>query len=172
MFGVIRSKIISRWSLANSLRFNVSMVSKKIILVIASAVSLGFLLSGCSTVMNPYHSDFSCPNYYKGKCVPLTEAYNESIHNTDGAPNKAQKQLKQMSINTQNNAGEKTTSIYEQQLLNKIGKLVKKPKTPIVVPPTVMRVLILPYVNNQNELEMGRYVYFFTGKPKWIFSAN
>ena len=166
MFRIIRSIVV------RSIKESLLAVGKTIFLGIAAAVTLGLLLSGCSTVMNPYHSDFSCPNYYKGKCVPLTEAYNESIHNTDGAPNKAQKQLKQMSINTQNNAGEKTTSIYEQQLLNKIGKLVKKPKTPIVVPPTAMRVLILPYVNDQNELEMGRYVYFFTGKPKWIFSTN
>ena len=145
-------------------------VGKTVILSTAAVCTLGFLLSGCSTLMNPYHSSFSCPNYYRGKCVSLSEAYNESIHNTDGAPAKAQKQLKQMSINTQSSANEKTASIYKQQLLNKIGKLVKQPKTPIVVPPTTMRVLILPYVNNQNELEMGRYVYFFTGEPKWIFS--
>ena len=76
-----------------------------------------------------------------------------------------------MSINT-STAGASKTSLYQQQLLNTIGSLIKQPKTPIVVPPSTMRVLILPYVNNQNELEMGRYVYFFTGKPKWIFSAN
>ena len=136
---------------------------------ILAAGTISLLLSSCTTVMNPYHSNFSCPNYYKGKCVSLDKAYNESIHNTDGAPTKAQKQLKQMSINTSGNTGSKTTSIYKQQLLNKIGKLVKQPKTPIVVPPSTMRVLILPYVNSQNELETGRYVYFFTGKPKWIF---
>ena len=142
---------------------------------ILAAGTISLLLSGCSTVMNPYHSNFSCPNHYQGKCTSLDKAYNESIHNTDGAPrklSKAQKQLNRMSINTSGNAGSKTTSIYKQQLLDKIGKLVKQPKTPIVVPPSTMRVLILPYVNSQNELEMGRYVYFFTGKPKWIFSTN
>ncbi len=137
---------------------------------ILAAGTISLLLSSCTTVMNPYHSNFSCPNYKHGKCVSLNEAYNESIHNTDGATTKAQKQLKQMSINTSGNTGSKTTSIYKQQLLNKIGKLVKQPKTPIVVPPSTMRVLILPYVNSQNELEMGRYVYFFTGGPKWIFT--
>lgn len=171
MFKIIGLIVNSRWLLVQrSIVVRLMTVGKTVILGITAAVALGFLLSSCSTLMNPYHSSFSCPNYYKGKCVSLSEAYNESIHNTDGAPAKAQKQLKQMSINTQSSANEKTASIYKQQLLNKIGKLVKQPKTPIVVPPTTMRVLILPYVNNQNELEMGRYVYFFTGEPKWIFS--
>ncbi|AEA33610.1 type IV conjugative transfer system lipoprotein TraV [Hippea maritima] len=133
--------------------------------------AIAFVLSSCTSVMNPYSSNFSCPKYYKGKCVSLPEAYNESIHNTDGQPTKAQKELKRMSINTQSvQNSTKSVNIYKQQLLAKIRKLVKQPKTPIVVPPTVMRVLILPYVNSQNELEMERYVYFFTGKPKWVFS--
>ena len=139
---------------------------RRVIFYLLFPVFVGFILSGCSTMMNPYHSGFSCPNYQKGKCVSLTEAYNESIHNT-----KAQRQLRQMSINTTSAVGTKT-SLYQQQLLNTIGNLIKQPKTPIVVPPATMRVLILPYVNNQNELEMGRYVYFFVGKPKWIFSEN
>lgn len=139
---------------------------RKVVFYLLFFAFVSFTVSSCSTMMNPYHSGFSCPNYQKGKCVPLTEAYNESIHDT-----KAQKQLRQMSINT-STAGASKTSLYQQQLLNTIGNLIKQPKTPIVVPPSTMRVLILPYVNNQNELEMGRYVYFFTGKPKWIFSAN
>ena len=137
-----------------------------------AGLGLGFMLTSCSTLMNPYHSDFSCPNYYKGKCVSLQEAYEESIHNTDGAPNKAQKQIKELAINTVSNNGTKELSLYQKDMLKKMTKLIKQPKTPIVVPPRTMRVLILPYVNDQNELEMGRYVYFFTGKPKWIFSEK
>ena len=138
-----------------------------------ASLGLGFMLTSCSTLMNPYHSSFSCPNYYKGKCVSLEEAYNESIHNTDGAPHyskKAQKQIQELAINTvQGGNGTQTLSLYQKDMLKKMTKLINQPKTPIVVPPRTMRVLILPYVNSQNELEMGRYVYFFVGKPKWIF---
>ncbi len=144
---------------------------------IMAAFSLsGLLLSGCSTVTNPYHSDFSCPSYYHGKCTSLNNAYNESIHNTDGNPkikeaNEVNKQLKNLSINSIG-FRDNTTEIapYKQDLFNKMKKLIKHPKTPVVVPPNTMRVLILPYVNSQNELEMGRYVYFFADKPKWIFN--
>ncbi len=137
------------------------------------AGALGFLLSGCSSVMSPYSASFSCPNYNKGKCVPISEAYKESVQNPNGPIAQTQQQLMQMSINTGNgaNVANGTTSVYDQQVLDKMTKLIQQPKTPIVVPPSSMRVLILPYVNENNELEMGRYVYFFTGEPKWIFQG-
>ncbi len=144
---------------------------KKVFLSIAIASAVSFLLSDCA--LNPYHSSFACQHYYKGQCVSITKAYKESVHNTDGGGDaQAQKQLRQMSINTSGSSNTQVTSIYNQQILDKINKLIAQPKTPIVVPPSTMRVLILPYVNSQNELEMARYVYFFTGKPKWIFSAT
>ncbi len=136
-------------------------------------ISAGLFLTSCTSIMNPYSSNFSCPKYYKGKCVSLTEAYKESIRNTDGMPAKdnASKQIRQLAINTVQNEGKRSSiSLYQRDMLRKMSGLIKQPKTPIVIPPKTMRVLILPYVNSQNELEMGRYVYFFVGKPRWLFS--
>jgi len=147
---------------------------RKIIKAVLLFSGLTFTLTSCSSLMNPYSSSFSCPNYYKGKCVSLTEAYEESIHNTDGKPasqkqTTAQKQMKDLAINTYSKKQTSALNLYQKDMLRKMRKLIQEPKTPIVMPPRVMRVLILPYVNSQNELEMGRYVYFFVGKPKWIF---
>lgn len=39
------------------------------------------LLSGCA-ILNPYDSDFSCPETSKGKCVSVNSAYKEATSNT------------------------------------------------------------------------------------------
>jgi conjugal transfer pilus assembly protein TraV len=38
----------------------------------------------------------------------------------------------------------------------------------VVVPPQVMRVLILPYTGDERELYMYRYVYMFVDEPRWL----
>lgn len=48
---------------------------KKMILLAASAL----MLSGCASMFNPYDDGFTCPDYDKGKCVPLEASYKESI---------------------------------------------------------------------------------------------
>ena len=39
------------------------------------------LLSGCA-IINPYDSEFSCPETSKGKCISVNGAYNDSKDNT------------------------------------------------------------------------------------------
>ncbi len=45
-------------------------------------VSLVFSLPGCA-VINPYESDFSCPETFHGKCISVQGAYDESLSGKD-----------------------------------------------------------------------------------------
>lgn len=130
-------------------------------------------LSGCST-LNPYHSHFKCPPTYNGKCVSLEKAYHESKTSTDGEPvNKKGKESKDDKNNLkEGNKPETESYTYRTELYKEISNLLKQPSTPFVVPPKVMRILILPYTTKDNTLEMSRYVYFFATPPKWVLSGE
>ena len=124
-------------------------------------VSLAFALSGCAGVMNPYHSSFSCPNYKNGKCVSVEEAYKESTGQT------------YHDLWTKGQLGKAAPSEadrYQSALYGRLSGLLRSPVSPVVVPPQVMRVLILPYTGRDNELYMQRYVYLFLSDPKWLLS--
>jgi len=61
---------------------------------------------------------------------------------------------------------------YQDVLYRKLASLIRQPSTPVVVPPDVVRVLILSYTGSDNELFSYRYVYFFATDPKWIISTG
>jgi conjugal transfer pilus assembly protein TraV len=70
------------------------------------------------------------------------------------------------------NKTETESYTYRTELYKEISNLLKQPSTPFVVPPKVMRILILPYTTKDNTLEMSRYVYFFATPPKWVLSGE
>ena len=70
------------------------------------------------------------------------------------------------------NPEERNYNQYRSALFNKFSGLLNEPKTPIVAPPKVMRVLLLPYTGQENEFYMLRYVYFFVDKPRWILGDS
>lgn len=120
-----------------------------------------FFLYGCSTVgnvLNPYDSEFQCPETQKGKCVSVADAYKESEDSAKG--------LRELIIEDK----KKTTTFtaYEDAVFEKMASLLKEPVTPIVAPPPVIRVLFLSYKGDGNELFMPRYIYFFADEPKWV----
>lgn len=113
-------------------------------------LGLILLLTGCS-VMNPYEEDFKCPQTDDGKCVDVETAYYESkgfIGQTASA----------------------TSTDYEQALYDRMTDLLQAPSTPVVVPPKVMRVLMLPYEGEDSELYMLRYAYIFVDRPRWVLT--
>jgi conjugal transfer pilus assembly protein TraV len=133
--------------------------------------SLAFtLLTGCSGIMNPYSSDFQCPRMENGKSVSVNTAYKES---------KGGGHYKDLWTEDANNPGKdnKATgevpsgvTLYQSALFDRLSGLLKQPTSPFVVPPQVMRVLILPYTGKDNELYMQRYVYLFLTSPKWLLN--
>jgi conjugal transfer pilus assembly protein TraV len=123
-------------------------------LIIASLLAI--CCSGC--FLNPYSSDFTCPKTANGKCVSLTDAYEESLR--PKATTKGSVKGDQMQTDS---------SAYKSQLLKKLVGLIQEPTTPLVVPPTVMRGLVLPYLGDENELYSSQYVYFFIDEPSFVF---
>ena len=142
-------------------------------------------LSGCSTLVSPYSSTFQCPETDKGKCVSVQTAYRESIDNplvkegnkikppceTCGEKEGKKKEDPPETIPGVS-ASTDTKYQYQDVLYKKLASLIRQPSTPIVVPPDVVRVLILSYTGSDNELFSYRYVYFFATDPKWIISTG
>jgi len=127
------------------------------------------LLGGCS-ILNPYKSEFTCPQKENGKCVGVETAYDESLQkkNKDGGLEPA----------TKNSPGKESTRpaqkvnlLYQEEVYRKLTGLLRDPVTPLVAPPRIMRVLLLPYKGEGGELFMPRYVYFMADDPRWIMGG-
>ena len=141
-----------------------------------------FFTTGCASVFNPYDSEFQCPDTDKGRCVSIPKAYEMSVSvdgpgNTNGGESKSPEaggKLTKTAPQT-SNSEEATPDIrydYLNKKYEKMAALIGKPATPIVVPPDVVRVLILSYTGNDNNLFGYRYVYFFATEPGWIMSSG
>lgn len=176
---------------------------------LCSIIMAGFLC-GCSMI-NPYQSEFSCPDTFKGKCASVREVYLEDAagsQQNSAEQNKLEKPAAKSGCTTTYSGMEgegmvttctdtvpaKTSAMsagsataefpvagnpeewsynqYRSALFDKFSGLLKEPKTPIVAPPKVMRVLLLPYTGQDNEFYMLRYVYFFVDKPRWILGDS
>ena len=143
-------------------------------------------LAGCS-VLNPYGSEFQCPDVDKGKCVSMQKAYNGSlspeqdvdesglVHNdkcTDCAKDGEGTQKAETAAADTKKTTENSRYNYQSTLYNKIAAIIGNPLSPMVAAPNVMRVLIMSYTGPENILYSYRYVYTFVTEPKWIYSTT
>jgi conjugal transfer pilus assembly protein TraV len=138
-------------------------------------------LSGCaSKIMNPYSEEFSCPQMEKGKCVPIQQAYLESLQEKKQdflympTPSIESKQKgNETSFSMQNIFPQdpflETYSKYNEALMKKLQQMLESPKTPVLVPPQVVRVLILPYAVERDTFYGERYAYIIVEGPQWVF---
>ena len=150
------------------------------IIILFFAATVASFNYGCSPILNPYSSDFTCPKTANGKCVDMEAAHEESLAKTGkksketGKPpcngkdceskNKTDKEKDH--INKDNVPTPEI--VYQDELHKKLAGLLAQPTTPVVAPPSVMRVLMLPYKGDENELFMLRYVYIIVDGPKWV----
>jgi len=124
------------------------------------------VLSGCAGVMNPYSSDFQCPETDKGKCVSVQTAYREGTgKSSDRTTEKKASPREERNVQKDIPSG---AALYQSALYDRLNRLLTRPDSPVVVPPRVMRVLILPYTGDERELYMYRYVYMFVDEPRWL----
>jgi conjugal transfer pilus assembly protein TraV len=145
-----------------------------IFIALAMAIS-----AGCTG----YSSEFSCPNTYNGRCVSIQGAYEIALAGKDSpeydpAYKQKQKDGGKNGKNAteleeqQSDPEEVAHASYKESLYKKFDVLLKEPNTPVVAPPQVLRVLLLPYKGDSNELFMLRYVYFFVDEPKWVLGDS
>ncbi len=152
-------------------------------------------LGGCGAIVNPYKDDFSCPDYDKGKCIKVEGAYKESLQKRKNSTltekeNKAacaecRKDAEKNNVaedtycsacstaetsesGNKHPTTESPATMYQKAVNKKLATMLKEPNTPLIAPPTVMRVLVLPYKGDLNELYMMRYIYLLIDDPQWV----
>ena len=128
------------------------------------AILLIVLLAACSTAgnaINPYKSNFNCPYKESGRCISMTGAYDES------------RAEKMQPIGPSKGTASPTTgeTAYQESVYKKLAGLLDEPKTPLIAPPKVMRILLLPYKNDR-DLYMLRYAYFVADDFRWVLDGN
>ncbi len=131
-------------------------------------LSASLLFEGC--FLNPYKSDFQCPKTETGECVSVRSAYDKSVD--DGRNKSEGSSMKDL----MNDAGsskapqpkKSTVSLYQDALYSKMTGLLNDPVTPMIAPPSVLRVLIFPYRGDGNRLFMPRFAYIMLEDPRWI----
>lgn len=120
------------------------------------------LLYGCASILNPYESNFACPIVEEGKCVSIPTAYKESLADISLEEKKPKKE--------QDGEFFFIEGAYRDALFTKLTQLLRDPKSPVLAPPKIVRIMILPYQNEDNrEFYSARYVYTIVDDPKWLF---
>jgi len=117
------------------------------------------LVSGCAGVkdaVNPYEENFRCKaKDSEGKCLDTPTAYKEA-RLPDGQMNEAASNTSQ--VEAQNSRYKALTDLLEA------------PETPVLNPPKILRVLLLPYKGENNELFMTRYAYLEIEPSQWVLT--
>ena len=117
------------------------------------------LVSGCASVkdaVNPYEETFKCrAKDSEGKCVDTPSAYKEA----------------RLPDNQNTNSSTSTSQIEAQNSRYKmLTDLLEAPETPVLNPPRILRVLLLPYKGENNELFMTRYAYLEIEPAEWVLT--
>jgi len=63
---------------------------------------------------------------------------------------------------------ESVSSLYEKEQLQKLMTMLRQEPTPLAVPPTVLRVFVLPYTTESGELITQHYFYIKVDEGRWI----
>ncbi len=116
-------------------------------------------LFGCASLFNPYESTFQCPPTDPGKCLPIKEAYKESLMESQ---NVTRSSVESFDIK----------SLYYQEKFKLLRELIEEPEPPIIKPPKILRVLVLSYVGEENEFYGWRYVYLMVDEPTWVIGTS
>lgn len=114
-------------------------------------------VSGCAGVkdaVNPYEENFRCKaKDSEGKCIDTPAAYREALR-PDG----------------QDAAATASRIETENSRYKAVAELLSAPDTPVLNPPKVLRVLLLPYRGENNELFLSRWAYLEVEQAQWILS--
>lgn len=144
----------------------------------ALLISVAVFIAGCSG-MGVYESETTCPKSYNGRCISVPDAYDLAKRGKDGPDfDPAVQEAKKKSDSSEKDLSPKPSTeedahaSYKESLYKRFDNLLKEPVTPVVAPPQVMRVLLLPYKSDGNELYMLRHVYFFVDEPRWLLGDS
>ncbi len=122
--------------------------------LVALVILLGLAACGpLEKAVNPYEENFKCKaSDDTGKCLDTPTAYKEARF-------PAVKQESPKELNE------------DDQRYQMVAGLLEEPEKPIIQPPKIMRVLLLPYKGQGEELFMTRYVYVKVENSDWVLSG-
>jgi conjugal transfer pilus assembly protein TraV len=128
---------------------------KNIILV---AIASG-MLSACGPIqksINPYNEDFKCKAVDDdGECIDTPTAYKKARY----------PEVVSDEIDPANGLHD-----VQDQRYKILAKLLQEGKKPILQPPKILRVLLLPYKGENEELFMTRYIYVKIEDADWVLT--
>lgn len=129
--------------------------------LIGTAIAFAFSVSGCAPLknaINPYEENFKCraPDD-EGECIDTPSAYK-----------KARYPDPEIDVNELTVDDGRLT--VQGQRYKTLAGLLEQPKKPLLQPPKILRVLLLPYKGENEELFMTRYIYVKIEDSKWILT--
>ncbi|MFZ5571300.1 MAG: TraV family lipoprotein [Thermodesulfobacteriota bacterium] len=139
-----------------------------------TGLCLLILSGGCQAVFNPYDDAFQCPEMDEGACTSIPDAYQQSL--TNGSPKDGCDTCSEKAAMPEGNTAEPpppdARSIYQEKRFERFKSLIQADRPPVAAPPEVVRVLVLSYTGQENELFGFRYIYFFATEPSWLLSTG
>ena len=130
-------------------------------LSVGSSALLFFLLTACGPLqetVNPYNENFKCrARDDAGECIDTPTAYKKARYPEPVSGDEAEPV-----------AG--ITQEIQDNRYRLVAGLLKEGKKPLLQPPKILRVLLLPYKGEGDELFMSRYIYVKIEDSKWILT--
>ena len=108
--------------------------------------------------INPYEENFKCrARDNEGKCVDTPTAYKEARY-------------PEVIAEDVNNPVDNPQQEVQGSRYKILVGLLQEATKPMLQPPKILRVLLLPYKGEDDELFMTRYVYVKIEDSKWILT--
>jgi conjugal transfer pilus assembly protein TraV len=127
-------------------------------IILHGPLLLLMLLTSCGPVLNPYNEDFKCrARDDAGECIDTPTAYKKARY-----PETETTENTELQNGVQQEIQDNRYAVLAQ--------LLQEEKKPLLQPPKILRVLLLPYKGEDEELFMSRYVYVKIEDSKWILT--
>ncbi len=147
-------------------------------------ISLGILVigtlltvQGCTKIVNPYDDEFNCKaNPKGGKCVNTPTAYRDARYGASTEDSGASSNCIDGNCGNAGNsqgegdqsAGTSPAKAQAQDIRYRaLTDMLSSPKAPVLTPPTILRVLMMPYKGETGELYMTRFAYVEVTPADW-----
>ena len=137
------------------------------------------LLPGCSgfkSIINPYEENFKCRTKDDaGKCIDTPSAYKEARFSdandvTRDAATCTNANGDKVPCHPPVSNTNKNQLTAQDSRYKVLTELLEEPDKPMLEPPKIMRVLMLPYKGESDELFMTRYVYLKLKESQWVLT--
>jgi conjugal transfer pilus assembly protein TraV len=123
-----------------------------------SSLLILIFMAGCGPVLNPYNENFKCrAKDDAGECIDTPTAYKKARYpenETEVPPVPAETAQQELQDNR----------------YRIVSGLLQKETKPLLQPPKILRVLLLPYKGEDEELFMSRYVYLKIEDSQWVLT--